>query len=130
MTKYKHLEDKIRQSYEEGTTLEVSERLAAEFLSAQISVSADLAAQDLNVRMRKSGLKAVKAAIYIEAATKDPKKPTEAMLSALVDTNDVVQGEQNSFDKEEVEKNELERLYDVFREAHIYYRGVAKGRFE
>ena len=124
------LEAKIQDSYNEGVTLESAEKLAGEFLFAQMSVSAELKKADLSARMRKSGVKAVRAAVYIEAATKDPKKPTEAMLSSIVDTTDLVQSEQEELDKAEVERDELERFYSIFREAHVHFRGIAKGRFD
>jgi hypothetical protein len=80
--------------------------------------------------MRKAGVKGVRAAIYLDAATKDPKKPSDVMLAAIVDTNDVVQGEQNELDKAEVKRDELERYYNIFRESHIYFRGISKGKFD
>ena len=108
------LEDKIKNAYEEGTSLEQAEKLAGEFLYGQMKVSHELSTTDLDSRMRKSGVKAVKAAIYMDAATKFDKKPTEAMLAATVDSHEVVQSEQEALDKAEVSKSELERLYDIF----------------
>ena len=125
------LENEIRVSYEHGVTLDDAEKLAARFLYAQIQVSVELKKSDLDSRMRKSGVKAVRAAIYTEASTlRDGRKPTEAAISAMVDMNELVQGEQNSFDQAEVDRDDLERYYNIFREAHIYYRGISKGRFE
>lgn len=124
------LETIIQNAYADGTTLAESEKFAAHFLSAQIQASTQLAKMDLDARMRKTGLKAVKAAIYMDAATKTEKKPTEAALSATVDMNEVVQSEQTTLDTAEVERDEVERLYNVYREAHIFFRGVAKGKFE
>ncbi len=123
------LETKIQTSYEEGTTLEQAERLAAEFLHAQIVVSKQLKSFDLDARMRKTGVKAIRAAIYMESANHPVKKPTEAMLASMVDSHEVVQSEQNEFDKAEVSRADLERYYDIFANAHIYYRGIAKGNF-
>ena len=122
------LEEVIAASYKRGTNATDAESFAAQFLQAQIKVSQELTSADLDARMRKSGVKAVRAAIYLDAATKDPKKPTEAMLSALVDTNEVVQGEQNELDKAEVHRDEMERYYNIFREAHLYYRALSKER--
>lgn len=124
------LEAKIKSSYEDGVTLENAEKLAGEFLYAQLQVSGELRKADLDSRMRKSGLKAIKATVYIESASKGDKKPTEAMLAATVDKNEVVQKEQDSLDTAEVDKAELERFYSIFQNAHIYYRGIAKGKFD
>lgn len=127
---FEELQADIMKAYEEGTTLEQAERLAAKFLGAQMQVADRLKVVDLDCRMRKSGLKAVKAAIYIQEATKGDKKPTEAMLSATVDRNELVTGEQEAFDIAEVEREMLQNYFSIFREAHVYFRGVSKGRFE
>jgi hypothetical protein len=124
------LEAEITNSYEVGVSANKAEELAGRFLQAQFAVSSELAKKDLDSRMRKSGLKAVKAAIYMDAASKGDKKPTEASLSATVDMNELVQGEQHALDEAEVERDELERYYNVFRESHIFYRGISKGKFE
>lgn len=124
------LEKQIQESYESGVTMDDAEKLAAKFLYAQLQVSAELKKADLDSRMRKSGLKAVRAAIYMEGATKDPKKPSDVMLGSMVDMNELVIGEQEGFDTAEVNRDELERYYNIFSNAHIYYRGIAKGKFE
>lgn len=121
------LETKIQSSYEEGITMEDAEKLAGEFLFAQLKVSTELKKNDLDSRMRKSGVKAIRAAVYLDAATKGDKKPTEAALSAIIDSDKLVIGEQRSFDEAEVERDNLERYYDVFGQAHVYFRQLAKG---
>lgn len=134
MTKFealcKSMEDKIKGAFQEGVSLEDAEKLAGEFLYAQIQVSSQLKTADLDARMRKTGVKAVRAAIYLDGATKGDKKPSDVMLQALVDADPIVQGEQNDYDKAEASKDELERYYNIFREAHIHFRGIAKGKFE
>ena len=126
----KELETTIKNSYEEGTTLDEAEKLAAKFLFAQIQVSNHLKSADLDTRMRKSGVKAVRAAVYADTCAKHEKKPTVDALEHALNSNGLVNEQQQELDKAEVSKNELERLYDVFSNAHIYYRGIAKGRFE
>ncbi len=126
----KSLEEKIKATYTDGVSLEQAEKLAGEFLYAQLVVSGELKKADLDSRMRKTGVKAIRAAIYTDAATKSEKKPTEAALEAMINVNDLVQGEQSEFDKAEVERDDLSRYYSVFREAHIYFRGIAKGKFD
>lgn len=123
------LEQKIKASYESGTTIEEAEKLAAEFLGAQMRVSTELATSDLDSRMRKSGVKAIRAAVYTDACSKSDKKPTESALDHILNINDLVQGEQLEFDRAEVRRDELERYYNIFREGHIYFRGIAKGGF-
>lgn len=120
----------IKNTYTSSVTMEEAEKLAAKFLFGQIQVAEALQQIDLNARMRKTGLKAVKAAVYMEEATKTDKKPSDVMLNALVDRNELVLGEQDKFDEIEVEKNTLENYFSIFKDAHIYYRSVSKGRFE
>lgn len=124
------LEDKIRAAYLEGVTLEDAEKLAAEFLYAQMAVSEELKKADLDSRMRKSGLKAVKAAVYLDECKKSDKKPSDTYLEQILNTTDLVGKEQDAFDLAEVERDSLSRYYDIFLNAHIYMRGIAKGRFE
>lgn len=124
------LEVKIQQSYTEGVTLDVAERLAGEFLYAQLQVSNELKKADLDSRMRKTGVKAVRAAIYADTCSKSDKKPTEAAIENTINVNEVVQSEQLDLDKAEVERDSLSRYYSIFKEAHIYFRGIAKGKFD
>ena len=126
----KSLEAKIVESYEQGVTVEAAERLAAEFLHAQLTVSDELKKRDLDARMKKSGVKAIRAALYLETVKSADKKPTEAAIEATLNSNELVIGEQRLLDEAEVDKAELERYYDVFSNAHIFYRGISKGRFE
>jgi|ERR1019366_4651962 hypothetical protein len=124
------LETKIQAAYTGGVTLSDAELLAAEFLRAQMKVSEELKVADLDSRMRKSGVKAIRAAVYMEAATKTDKKPSDSMLEAITNMSKVVQDSQDGLDKAEAEKDELTRYYNIFRESHIYFRGISKGKFE
>ncbi len=126
----KELELDITNAYESSPTLEEAEKLAAKFLSAQIKVGQELQSADLNARMRKTGLKAIKAAVFLQAATAGDKKPSDKMLEALVDSDKIVGEIQDAFDNAEVLKNQLENYLNIFNNAHIYFRGIAKGRFE
>lgn len=123
------LTDKIKAAYESGVTASEAEKLAAEFLHAQLTVSTELAKRDLDARMRKSGVKAVRSAVRTEEVKKYDKKPTESALDDVINLNSTVQTEQDALDTAEVERDELERLYDIFHESHIYFRGIAKGNF-
>lgn len=122
----KDLENKIQETYESGVTVDQAEKLAAEFLHASLIINSHLATLSLDARMKKSGLKAIRAAVYLEEVSKSEKKPTEAMLSAILDTNELVSGEQTALDTSEVEVEELKRLYDTYNNCHIYYRNIGK----
>ncbi len=120
----------IQDSYESGVTMDEAEKLAAKFLYAQMQVAEKLQAKDLDARMKKTGVKAIKAGIYMDCATKGERKPTEAMLGAMVDQTTEVIKAQDDLDESEVKRNELERYFEIFKDAHIYFRTVARGRFE
>lgn len=124
------LETAITTSYEEGVSLDEAEKLMFKCLAIRLLLSAELSKVDLDTRMKKSGVKAVKAAIYLEAATKDPKKPSDVMLGAIVDSNELVRGEQDRLDAAEVKKAELERLDNIFENAHVSFRKIGTGKFE
>ncbi len=120
------LEAKIIQSYTEGVSLDTAEKLAGEFLVAQLKVSRELAKKDLDSRMRKQGVKAIRAALYTKIKG-EVEKITEAAMTAQLDNNELVSGEQTSYDEAEVNKAELERYYEVFQAAHVYYRQTSRG---
>lgn len=120
----------IQDAYEASPTLDEAEKLAALFLDAQLRVGTELKSADLDARMRKSGLKAIKAAVYLEEASRGDKKPTEATLTAKIDSSELVIQEQQALDNAEVYRDELQNYLSVFRDGHIYFRGMAKGRFE
>lgn len=124
------LQQKIVSSYETGVTLEEAERLAGEFLAAQLSISEELKVVDLDARMRKSGLKAIKSAVRQEELTKHEKKPTEGHLDDIVNLSKEVQEEQNALDAAEVNRDHLKNILDIFKEAHVHFRGISKGRYE
>jgi len=123
----KQLEDKIEASYTEGVTLDQAEKLAGEFLHAGMQVSAQLKSADLDARMRKSGVKAIRAAIYLSEVQKSDKKPSDVLLGNTVDSNELVNKEQESLDKAEASRDELERLFNVFNSAHVYFRQLSRG---
>lgn len=122
----KSLEQNILDAYEQGVTITDAEKLGAKSLHVQLAISAELAVVDLNRRMRKRGLKAIKSAVRMEEIKKHDKKPTEGYLDDIVNLSELVSGEENGFDDAEVEKEELERLFGVFHEAHLYFRNLAK----
>ena len=130
MKLFKEIEESIIAAYTEGVTLSEAEKLAAKCLHAQMKLSDSLKAADLNARMSKSGLKAIKAAVYLDEKSKAEKRPTEAELSALVDSNQLVSNEQTTLDTNEVSRDELHRLYDICLNGHIFFRGVSRGKFE
>lgn len=123
------LEKDIQDSYENGVSPDEAEKLAGKFLKAQIIISSELTNADRDARMRKSGLKAIKAAAYLAEVQRADKKPSDTYLEQVINTNTIVVNEQDQLDKAEIEYAELSRLLQIFNNAHIHYRGIAKGTF-
>jgi Lon protease-like protein len=121
------LEALIIASYESGVTLPEAEQLAGRFLAAQLRVSEELRKADLDSRMKKTGVKSLRAAVYLEECGKTEKKPSDVLLGAIVDSSPAVSSEQSAFDEAEAAKDELERLYSIYQNAHIHFRTIAKG---
>jgi hypothetical protein len=124
------LEKKIEATYTTSLAPDEAEKLAAEFLHAQMTLSEELRVVELDARMKKSGLKAVQAAVYMAETQGKDKKPTEAALQHTINMDISVSGAQDALDLAEVDKNDLERCYEIFNNAHIFYRTLAKGKFE
>lgn len=124
------LKQKIQDAYESGVTISEAEKLATEFLSAQLQLAEELKNADMNARMIKTAVKAVKAAIYMHEATKTDKKPSDTFIQNIIDGNQLVQEEQDRLDKAEIELDYLQNTFNIFKEAHIHFRGISKGRFE
>jgi hypothetical protein len=127
---YKHLEQKIINSYTEGVTTEQAENLAGEFLEAQIKASEELKQLDLNARLLKSLVKQTRAEVFVKEATTPEKKPSDTLLTALVDKDQKVCAEQGAFDEAEVTRDEIQRMFSIFKDAHLHFRAIAKGKFD
>lgn len=126
MTKYGLLLEQIKKASEDNITITEAERTAALALDTMDEISDELTIVDKNRRMRKSGLKALKAAIRLEAVQKNEKKPTEGALEDLVAVSIDYRSAEEEYDDAEVLQAELDRHFDISKESHIYFRGVAK----
>lgn len=124
------ISEEITKSYEEGVTIPEAEKLATKLLSAMMFIAEDLKRTSLDSRMKKSGVKAVRAAIYLDEVAKHDKKPSDSMLDNIVNVSSIVQAEQDKFDQAEVEYEYLENYMNIFREAHIHFRSISRGKFE
>lgn len=127
---YKLLEQKIITSYTEGITVSEAERLAGEFLGAQIKISEEVSKLSLMARLLKSSVKEERGKLLYKEATTPDKKPSDSVLQALVDSNAEVLARQDEFDKAEESANEMLRLFGIFKDAHLHFRAISKGRFE
>lgn len=123
------LEKTVTDAYENGVSLEDAERLAAKMLSAQMTIARELEAVDLDSRMRKNGVKAIKAAVYMEEINKYDKKPAEGLLEHAINQNKLVNTEQDAYETLDARKSALTIYLGIFKESHIYFRSIMKGTF-
>ena len=124
------LENDLKRAVQTNMETDEAERLAAKFLLARLEVGKLLRDQDLDARLAKQALKTEKAVAYLGEVKKNEKKPSDTMLEQLVNTDEGVAGAQKSFDEAEVNRDRLQDYYSTFHEGHIFFRGIAKGRFE
>lgn len=123
----KELETIIQNAHENSLTLDEAEKASANFIHAMMQVSFELSKADLNARTRKSGVKAVRAAIYLDIVQKSDKKPTETAIESMINIDPLVASEQAALDDAEVLKAELERLWDVYNQSVFHFRNSSKG---
>ncbi len=124
------LEKDVKQAYEEGVTLMEAEKLAAKCLGVQLQLAREIKVVDLDSRMKKHGIKAIKAQVYMEELAKHEKKPAEAFLDHAVNQSPLLTAAENDFAIADTDKEELTNFFGIFKDAHIYFRGIAKGKFE
>lgn len=124
------LEKDVKRSYEEGVTMEEAERLAAKCLNVQLSLARAIRTEDIDSRMKRHGIKAVRASVYMAELEKHEKKPTETFLESVVNLDKLVETAERDYAEADAGKEELQNFFGVFKDAHIYFRGIAKGKFE
>lgn len=124
---FAELEKDVEKAYEVGVTMEEGERLAAKFLRAMMQVSSAIRTKSLDARMKKNGYKTLRASAYLTIVQGNDKKPTETHISAMLDTDKDVIGAQDVYERADEDNLVLERLFAIFKEAHLYFRGVGRG---
>ncbi len=124
------LEEDIKSVYFNSPTPQDAEKLATKLLYTQIELGSQLRSVSLDAKMKKAGLKAIRSAVYLEECRRTEKKPTENTLECLVNISPLVTEAQSMSDMADTLVGELDNLLNVAREAHIFVRGLAKGRYE
>lgn len=120
------LENKIKDAYESSITITEAEKLAGEFLVAQMKVNAKIRVLALDARMRKQGVKAIRASVYLEKARAVEKKPSDSWLDSEVQRDPLVLTEQKSFDEAETEAEMYQNYLRIFDSCHVYFRQLSK----
>ncbi len=133
MNKFKELCEElvlqIQVSYEQGVTVEEAEKLAGKFLYAQIQVAEELRMGDLDARTKKSGTKAIRAALYLEEVSKVERKPSDVMLEAIINNSPLAQAQQMQYDEAEVLKVSLDHYMSIFQQAHHHFKAISRQGF-
>lgn len=124
------LKDILEKAYEHGLTFQEAEKVASQTLSLRIALADELRAVDLDAKMKKHGVKAVRAAVYMEEIKKHEKKPAEAYLDNAVNLSPLVEQEERAYATAQVNCDHLVTYLDIMKDAHIFFRTVAKGNFE
>lgn len=127
---FSELQGILHQAYEGSVTIEDAERYAALFLETQMKIATRLQRADLDARMRKSGVKATRAKVFQAECAKSDKKPSDSVLEAAIEVSEEVRTEQQNYDNADSTREMLQTYLGIFREAHIYFRGISKGRYE
>jgi hypothetical protein len=120
----------IENAYNEGISIPDAEKLAARTLTARLELSDEIKSAALDSKMRRNGVKVVRANAYMDEITKHDKKPAEAFLENAVNLSPEVNEEENSYAEAEAELSRLIAYLDVFKDAHLYFRTIMKGSFE
>lgn len=121
------LEEKIKNSYEVSLDLSEAEKLASEFLYAHMVLTREYQRVSLDARMRKAGLKSIKASVYLAEAGQGEKKRSDVLLNALVDVSAIVATSQEAFDTSETTAELIQGWINVVQQGHIHFRQMSKG---
>lgn len=130
--KYQELRADLKLVSDEGVSLEDAERLAAKFADALLELGGmdgHIQRAVLDAKLKKGSYKTFRAKVYLDTVNASEKKPTETMIESIILTNADVSKAEDAYHKAEEYAESLKRTYDVFRDVHIYFRGVAKGAF-
>ena len=120
----------IETAYNEGVSVMEAEKLAAKTLVVRLELSQELKVVDLDSRMKKHGVKVTRADAYMSEIKKHDKKPVESFLEAAVTMDGNVIEAEHDYAKADVQKEMIQNYLDIFKDAHIYFRGIAKGTYE
>jgi hypothetical protein len=123
------LKESVTAAYNCGTTMEEAEKLAGRCLGAQLDIAKALSSTDLDTRMKKNGMKAAKAQAYMTEVGKYDKKPSDTLIENAVALDSMANKAVDLYETADAKKEELTLYFGIFKDAHIYFRTIAKGTF-
>lgn len=127
---YETIKAQIMLAYEEGVSIPEAEKLAALTLAARIEIAEEIKSTELDAKMRKQGVKALRGKEYLTIVAAEEKKPTEAMIAAKIDSSADVNAEEEQLALAEVNASHLKSMLDLYKDAHLFFRQVCRGTFE
>ena len=119
----------IKKGHETDTSVSEAELLACKALDACLALADEIQSIDLKTRMRKAGVRTIRAQAYMDEIAKHDKKPAEGYLDAAIALQSAVQAAEQDLAEHEVELNRLKTYADVFAESHQYFRAIMKAGF-
>jgi hypothetical protein len=120
------LQKRVSEVYENGTTVSQSEEITHELADAEFKLVTMITPLDLDARMRRHGVKQIRAAVYLDIIKNSEKKPTEAQIAAMVDSDSLVSDAQKGYDGAEAALAEAERLLDAVHNSQVVFRTLMK----
>lgn len=119
----------VTNAYEHGVTMDEAEKLAAKCLGVQLKIASELLVLDIDSRMKKNGMKASRAQIYLDLCGAADKKPSDTFLEHKVNLNSTVNASVDLYERASALFENLSLYLSIFKESHVYFRGVAKGNY-
>lgn len=124
------LKKDIQRAYAEGVTILAAEKLASKTLLARMALADAIQVLDLDARMKRQGVKAERGSLYSSIVAESEKKPTETAIESMINTSLTVVAAEQTYAEADTSKDRLHTYSDIFKDAHIFFRSVAKGTFE
>lgn len=126
---FQELVDIVKEAHTTGVTMDQAEKYAARFLEAQLTLACELASIDIDARMKKNGMKAAKAQAYLDICRASDKKPSDVYIEQEVTLNKTVNATVDMFERLDARRENLMLYMGIFKDAHVYFRGIAKGTY-
>jgi len=123
----------IRKVHKTQYSQEESEKTAALALEAQFELTEFLSEAELISKEKKLEVEHAEAEKYIQFKTSPPDgivKPTDQAIKALVSKDVEVNQAKKAQYKSEADYNKWKNLFGTLKDAHILFRGLAKGKNE
>ena len=123
----------IENAYKAHVTLPEAERLASKFLYFMNIIANELKNVGLDAAMRKNGLDDIHNALRIDLRSKykgGNGGTSEPTIEAMIETDQTYRDHRTSLNITKNEKDFLESKFKTAETSHIFFRGIAKGKYD